>query len=141
MEWSAEALVIGVRRHGETSVILEVMAAGQGRHMGLVRGGRSTRLSPSLQPGHTLMVTWRARLADHLGTFATELVTPRAADLIADRTRLYLSQVLCDYLRLLPERDPHDEFLARAMGLLDQRAAPPALGAQLARLELNLLEE
>ena len=29
------------------------------------------------------------------------------ADLIADRTRLYACQLVCDHLRLLPERDPH----------------------------------
>ena len=112
MQWTGEGLIIGVRRHGETSVIAEVMVAGRGRHLGLVRGGRSRKLAATLQPGNTVQLTWRARLEEHLGTFAVELLDARAAELIADRTRLYASQLLCDHLRLLPERDPHDRLLA-----------------------------
>ena len=61
MEWTGEALLIGVRRHGETSVIAEAMVAGRGRHLGLVRGGRSRRLAAVLQPGNTVQLTWRAK--------------------------------------------------------------------------------
>ena len=60
MEWTGEALLIGVRRHGESSVIAEAMVAGRGRHLGLVRGGRSRRLAAVLQPGNTIQLTWRA---------------------------------------------------------------------------------
>jgi DNA repair protein RecO (recombination protein O) len=137
MEWTGEGLLIGIRRHGETSVIAEAMVAGRGRHLGLVRGGRSTRLAATLQPGNTVQLTWRARIEDHLGTFGIELLQARAAALIADRGRLYLGQVVCEHLRLLPERDPHDRLLGMALGLLD--AAPD--GAALARFELAILDE
>ncbi|MGB6921617.1 MAG: recombination protein O N-terminal domain-containing protein, partial [Methylovirgula sp.] len=59
MEWHDEGLIIGIRRHGETSVILEVMTAAHGRHLGLVRGGRSRRMRPMLQPGNQASLTWR----------------------------------------------------------------------------------
>jgi DNA repair protein RecO (recombination protein O) len=137
MEWSAEALLIGVRRHGETSVIAEAMVAGRGRHLGLVRGGRSARLAATLQPGNTVQLTWRARLEDHLGTFAVELLHARAAALISDRKRLYVAQLVCEHLRLLPERDPHDRLLAMAIDLVDGEPN----GAALARFELTLLDE
>jgi DNA repair protein RecO (recombination protein O) len=141
MQWSSSGLIIGVRRHGETSVIAEAMVAGRGRHLGLVRGGRSSKLAATLQPGNTVQLTWRARLDEHLGTFAVELIDARAAELIADRTRLYLSQLLCDHLRLLPERDPHDRLLGLAVDLLDDGQSPLQLGAGLARFELSLLDE
>lgn len=141
MEWTGEGLIIGVRRHGETSVILETMVAGRGRCLGLVRGGRSPKLAPFLQPGNTARLVWRARLEDHLGTFAAEVTSPRAARLMADRTRLYLMQMLAEHLRLLPERDPHDELLARAMGLIEREGDDHLLGADLARFELFLLDE
>lgn len=137
MEWTGEALLIGVRRHGETSLIAEAMVAGRGRSLGLVRGGRSAKLAPSLQVGNTVQLTWRARLEDHLGTFTVDLMHSRAADLMADRTRLYLTQLVCDHLRLLPERDPHDRLLGQALSLIDH--APD--GAALARFELALLDE
>lgn len=137
MEWTGEALLIGVRRHGETSLIAEAMVAGRGRYLGLVRGGRSSKLAPTLQVGNTIQLTWRARLEDQLGTFTVELLEARAADLIADRTRLYLAQVVAEHLRLLPERDPHDRLLGAALTLLD---SPPD-GAALARFELMLLDD
>ncbi|UYN99947.1 MAG: DNA repair protein RecO [Devosia sp.] len=137
MEWTGEALLIGVRRHGESSLIAEAMVAGRGRYLGLVRGGRSSRLSATLQPGNTIQLTWRARLEDHLGTFSVELLQARAAGLIADRKRLYLSQVVFEHLRLLAERDPHDRLLAMALDLIDHDPD----GAALARFELALLDE
>jgi DNA repair protein RecO (recombination protein O) len=140
MQWTAEGLIIGVRRHGETSVIAEAMVAGRGRHLGLVRGGRSSKLSATLQPGNSVQLTWRARLDDHLGTYAVELLDARAAGLIASRTRLYACQLLCDHLRLLPERDPHDRLLAFALHAL-KLESPAELGEALARFELFLLDE
>ena len=54
MEWRDEGLIIGVRRHGEASAIVETITRAHGRHLGLVRGGRSTRLRATLQPGNTI---------------------------------------------------------------------------------------
>ena len=140
MQWTGEGLIIGVRRHGETGVIAEVMVEGRGRHMGLVRGGRSMKYAAALQAGNSVQLTWRARLEEHLGTFALEVTDSRAANLIASRTRLYAAQLLCDHLRLLPERDPHDRLLGLVIRLLDA-TDDAALGAALARFELTLLEE
>src|SRR3954471_9292661 len=39
MQWTDEGVVLGVRKHGETSVILELMTREHGRHLGLVHGG------------------------------------------------------------------------------------------------------
>ncbi len=141
MQWTGEGLIIGVRRHGESSVIAEVMVAGRGRALGLVRGGRSSRLAATLQAGNSVQVAWRARLEEHLGTFQLELLEARAAGLIADRLRLYASQLTCEHLRLLPERDPHDRLLGLALRILDQQGTALELGASLARFELILLEE
>lgn len=137
MEWTGEGLLIGVRRHGETSVIAEAMVVGRGRHLGLVRGGRTRRLAAVLQPGNSLQLTWRARLEDQLGMFTVDLLQARAARLIDDRTQLYLSQLVCEHLRLFPERDPHDRLLGMALRLIDN----PPDGAELARFELAVLDD
>ena len=79
MEWIDEAIVLGVKRHGETSVILELMTHGHGRHLGLVRGGSGARLRGILQPGNAVRATWRARLDEHLGLYAVEGSTLRVA--------------------------------------------------------------
>ncbi len=141
MQWDGEGLIVGVRRHGESSVIAEVMVEGRGRHLGLIRGGRSSKLAATLQPGNSVQVSWRARLEEHLGTFTLELLEARAAGLIADREKLYASQIVCEHLRLLPERDPHDRLLGLAIRILDQAGSALELGASVARFELILLDE
>ena len=67
MEWRDQGLIIGVRRHGETSAIVELFTPQRGRHLGLVRGGRSRRMQPLLQLGNSVDVHWYARLDEHLG--------------------------------------------------------------------------
>ena len=66
MEWTDEAIVLGVRKHGETTVIAELMTRDRGRHLGLVQGGRSRTMRPVLQPGNSVRVTWRARLVSSM---------------------------------------------------------------------------
>lgn len=141
MEWSAEGLIIGVKRHGESALILEAMVPGRGRWQGLVRGGRSPKQAAFLQPGNSVHLVWRARLEDHLGHFAVEATRLRAAEMLADRQKLYLIQLLGDHLRLLPDRDPHDELLAAVFDLIDGERGPQELGMELARFEMFLLEE
>jgi DNA repair protein RecO (recombination protein O) len=137
MEWTAEGLLIGVRRHGESSVVAEAVLVDQGRWLGLIRGGRSSRNAPGLQPGNTMRFTWRARLEDHLGSFTCEVIEARAASLIEDRGRLYLAQLVFEHLRLLPEREPHNELLAKALSLIDR--TPDA--ASVLAFERDLLDE
>ena len=79
MEWSDQGLVLGARRHGETSAIVELMTRNHGRYLGLVRGGRSRKSRPILQPGNLVSVVWRARLDEHLGYYQIEPQLLRAA--------------------------------------------------------------
>src|SRR4051812_49962880 len=62
MEWTDDGIVLGVRRHGESSAIVELLTRGHGRHLGLVRGGAGKRMRPLLQPGNSVRAVWRARL-------------------------------------------------------------------------------
>lgn len=141
MEWSEEGIVVGTRRHGETDVILEVVTAGHGRHLGLVKGGRSRRLRPVLQPGNTLALTWRARLHEHLGNFRAEPVTERSSALMASPVGAFGLALAGAHLRLLPERDPHPRLFTALAAMLD-RFGRPALAAELmVRFELLLLDE
>ena len=54
MQWTDEGIVIGVKRHGEASAILELMTREHGRHLGLVRGGFGSRMKPILQTGNSV---------------------------------------------------------------------------------------
>jgi DNA repair protein RecO (recombination protein O) len=141
MQWSEEAVVLGVRRHGETSAIADLLTRGHGRHLGLVRGGRSRKSRPVLQPGNLVLAGWRARLEDQLGTFTVEAVEMRAAGLIAESFKLSGLSTLTGWSQVLPEREPHPKLydaLTVALAALDDDAVWPAV---LVRYEMGLLEE
>jgi DNA repair protein RecO (recombination protein O) len=141
LEWRDEGLVIGVKRHGETSAIIEALTKAHGRHLGLVRGGRSARLQSLLQPGNSLGLVWRARLDEHLGAYAIEPLNLRAGRLIASGLALAGVSYLGALLRLLPERDPHEslhEALEIIADHLDLADVAPTL---IARFELQVLAE
>lgn len=141
MEWADTALVIGGRRHGETSVILEIMTREHGRHLGIVRGGRSRALQPVLQPGNAVRVVWRARLEEHLGTFAVEAQESRAGRLMARASALHGLNHLSALLHLLPERDPHTALFDMADALA-RHLDDPVLAPDLAvRFELAILAD
>src|ERR1700761_7090611 len=88
MEWRDEGVVIGLKRLGESSSVLEAMTRTHGRHLGVVRGARSQKLAPVLQPGNTVGLVWRARLDEHLGAYAVEPLTLRAARFLPSATAL-----------------------------------------------------
>jgi DNA repair protein RecO (recombination protein O) len=141
MEWSEEGIVVGTRRHGEADVIVEVITAAHGRHLGLVKGGRSRVLRPVLQAGNTLSLTWRARLHEHLGNFRVEPMIERSSELMASAVGAFGLALAGEHLRLLPERDPHPR-LFEALGLMLDRFHRPALAAEMmARFEVLLLDE
>src|SRR5258706_13683594 len=83
MEWTDDGIVLGVRRHGESSAIVELLTRGHGRHLGLVRGGASSRMRPLLQPGNSVCAVWRARLHEHPGYYQLEGIRLRAATMQA----------------------------------------------------------
>ncbi|WP_029003177.1 DNA repair protein RecO [Azorhizobium doebereinerae] len=141
MEWTDEGIVLGVRRHGESGAIVELMTRARGRHAGLVRGGASRRLAALLQPGNTLHAVWRARIESQLGLMVVEPVTLRSDGLMRSAHGSFGVTYLTTLLRLLPERDPHPGLFATLDAILDAFEAPAAAGELLARFEVALLAE
>src|SRR5471030_2054518 len=141
MEWTDEGIVLGVRRHGESSAIVELLTRGHGRHLGLVRGGSGSRMRPLLQPGNSVRAVWRARLDEHLGSYLIEATRLRAATVLASSHAVYGVTHLAALARLLPERDPHQDIydmLDRTLNDFDD-----AVGAavHVVRFELAMLAE
>lgn len=141
MEWRADGILLGVRRHGEHAAILDLFTADLGRHMGVVRGGASRKMAPLLQPGAQLDATWRARLDAHLGAYSVELIRGRAADAMGDRLALAGLSAVCAMLSFaLPERHAYPALYARSLAVLDGLGADRWAEAYLT-WELALLEE
>jgi DNA repair protein RecO (recombination protein O) len=141
MQWMDEGIVLGTRRHGEGSAIIEVMTRAHGRHLGLVRGGAGSRLRPVLQPGNSVRVEWRARLDDHLGNYSVEGLRLRAASFLGLPHAVYGVTHLAALCRLLPERDAHSEVYDRLEAALEHIDDPAVVAVNVVRFELRLLAE
>jgi DNA repair protein RecO (recombination protein O) len=143
MEWQDTAIVLSTRPHGENGVILELLTRDHGRHLGLVRGGTSRRVRPTLQPGNTLDVSWRARIAENLGSYTAELAKARAGALMESRESLAgfnaFAAIAC---AAMPEREAHAPVFAVGEILLDAMAVsdPRHWLVLYARWEAGLLE-
>src|SRR4030081_2808133 len=141
MEWTDDGIILGVRRHGESSAIVELLTRSHGRHLGLVRGGSSKRMRPLLQPGNSVTTVWRARLDEHLGYYAVEGTRLRAATLLASAHATYGITHLASLVRLLPERDPHEDIYEMLERTLDDFDDAGEAAAHLIRFELAMLAE
>ena len=141
MEWRDEALVLGVRRHGESSVIAELMTRAHGRHAGMVRSGRSRAMQPVLQPGNSVDAIWRARIEEHLGLYAIEATRLRTSVLMDSSRALHGVGLVCALLRLLPEREPHPMLYDMAGVIVDRLHEDGIAPALMVRFEMALLVE
>lgn len=141
MEWTDDGIVLGTRRHGEGNAIVELMTREHGRHLGMVRGGAGSRLRPVLQPGNVLHVVWRARLDEHLGTYTVDALNLRAGKFLGAAHAVYAVTHLASLVRLLPERDPHENMFDVLDMICDHLDAPVDTAARIVRFELDMLAE
>ena len=119
MEWTDEAIVLSARRHGESSAVVQLLTASQGRHAGLMRGAGGKRNRGVAEPGNLVQAAWKARLADHLGTLTLEPLHQTAAILMAAPRRLAGLVSACAVVEAaLPEREPHPALYAGLRALL-----------------------
>jgi DNA repair protein RecO (recombination protein O) len=140
MQWTDSGIVLGARRHGESSVILELMTAKHGRHLGVVRGGRGRRYAAMLQPGNGVLATWQARIEDHLGAYTVEAERHRAAELIGSAAALYAIGYLGALVRLLPERDPQEGLHAALDLVLGHLGEMDVAAPLIVRFEVEMLK-
>jgi len=120
MEWNDDAIVLSSKPLGENGTILELLTRDHGRYSGLVRGGASRRVKPTLQPGNSVHVGWRARLEEHLGSFTAELARARAGDLMDSREGLAgLNAFTAMTSAAMPEREAHAPVFLGGEILLD----------------------
>lgn len=142
MDWRDHGILLTVRRHGESSALIEVFTQSHGRHAGLVRGGTSRKMAPHLQPGAQLDLAWSARLEDHLGTYKAEPLRSRAAIAMSSRLALAGLNAVCALLAFaLPDREPHPELYARSEALLDLLDTEDLWPLGYLRWELALMED
>jgi DNA repair protein RecO (recombination protein O) len=140
----AEALILAVRQHGEHGAIVRALTAEHGLQAGYVRGGRSRRIRPILQPANLVLGEWRARTEDQLAGLTVELIHSRAPLFAEPLPAAALEWVTALAATALPEAQPYPHIHAALEGVIGAiEAAPAARGwaVALARYELLLLAE
>jgi DNA repair protein RecO (recombination protein O) len=139
MQWTDSGIVLGMRRHGESSVILELMTQAHGRHLGVVRGGRGKRHAAALQPGNRVRAIWQSRLEEQLGTYQIEPEEHRAAALMGSSGALYAIGYLAALTRLLPERESHEGLHAALDLIIGHLGTLPVAAPLVIRYEMEIL--
>jgi DNA repair protein RecO (recombination protein O) len=142
MDFEDDAFVLAARVHGEAGAIVEFLTAEHGRYVAHVAGGGSRRVRPFLQPGGRVIVRYRARVAEQLGSAQIEPVGEGPSALFDDPLALAgLASAASVTAGALPERESHPgAFLAfEALGAaLTQVEIWPAVYV---RFEAGLLQE
>lgn len=143
MHWQDHGIILGARRHGETSGIVSILTREHGRHQGLARGIAGKRLRGVVEPGNAVSCGWSGRLADHLGIWTIELERAHAAAALDDPLRLAgLAAATAMVEACLPEREPHPALYDGLGILLEAIAAgESAWPFVYVRFELGLLSE
>ena len=141
MEWHDDGIVLAARKHGETSAIVTLLTRRHGRHAGLVRGGMGRVKRGLFQPGNRVRATWRARLAEHLGSYTCEMTAAVAAPFMDDQLRLAALSAICAMAEAaLPERERYEpiyEGMGILLDVLDQDIWPTIY----VKWEMGLLQE
>ena len=144
MHIRAEAIVLSTRIHGEHGAVARALTREYGVQPGYVRGGRSRRIRPVLQPANLVLGDWRARTGEQLAGLTVELVASRAALYAEPLPAAALQWATALAAAALPEAQPYPLIYDALSGTLDAiEAAPSARGwaAALARYELVVLAE
>lgn len=119
MEWTDRGLVVAHRKHGESGAIVALLTREHGRHLGLARGAGGRRSVGLYELGALVAARWRARLPEHLGNWACEMVTPFAAAVLDDAGRLAaLTAAVTVIDQAVPEREPHPVLFDATLDLL-----------------------
>lgn len=144
MHLRAEALILSIRQHGENHAIVRALTAADGLQAGYVRGGRSRRIRPILQPANLVLGEWRARTEEQLAGLTVELIHSRAPLYAEPLPAAALEWVTALTATALPEGLPYPRLYAALDGVIGAiEAAPAARGwaVALARYELLMLAE
>ncbi len=115
MKWSDEGIILSVVPFSENEARLSVLTQNNGRQSGLYR---LLKRQPSLHIGDMVVVTWNARLSEHLGRFVVERKISLASRMFNDPWKLWLLQHACGLMTTLPERHSYPQLYTHLMDLL-----------------------
>jgi len=120
MNWNDNGIIISMRKHGDNSLILNVLTENHGLHSGYIRNKISKKNSFIYQMGNVLSITWTGRLEEHLGYFKCELLYSFSYKFLNNRLALNALNSFCDLHNfLLPEREVYKNLFSKSIKFLE----------------------
>jgi DNA repair protein RecO (recombination protein O) len=144
MRFTAPAIVVAIRPHGEVGGVVRLLTAEHGLQAAYVRGARGRRMRPVLLSGNVVEANLAARTEGQLAQATVELVHSRAPLLGEPLPAAAIDWACALTATVLPEGQPYPRLFAALDGLLSAIEAAPAAsgwGGALVRFELLLLAE
>jgi DNA repair protein RecO (recombination protein O) len=144
MHLDSPAIVCALLPHGEYGAVVRFLTPADGLVAAYVRGGRSRRLRPVLQPGNGVALSLRSRVDSQLAAATVELTAARAALATSAAGAAALEWLTALTATALSEGVPHPALHAALDALIAGIAAgagPLALGEGVVRYEHLLLAE
>jgi DNA repair protein RecO (recombination protein O) len=142
MEWEDDAFVLSARAHGETGALVDVLTTHHGRFVAHVAGGASRKMKPFLQAGARVIVRYRSRVSEQMGSAVLEPVGEGPSALFDDASALAcLSAAAAVAAGALPEREPHPGAFLALEALSAVLVLPDVWPAVFVRFEAGLLQD
>lgn len=143
MDLTTPAIICAVRSHGEHGAVVQLFTP-TGLLAGYVRGGRSRRLRPVLQPGNGVRARLVARVDSQLAAATVELDRARTVIALTPLGGAGLEWLTALTATALTESEAHPRLYNALDGLLEAMAlgsTPTRWLAGLVQYELLLLAE
>ena len=142
MDFEDDAYVLAVRAHGETGAIVELLTSTHGKYAAHVAGAASRRMKPFLQAGARVILNYRSRTSEQLGSAALEPVGEGPSALFDDSLALAgLAAAAAISAGALPEREPHPGAFLGFEALVMALQAVENWPAVFVRFEAGLLQD
>jgi DNA repair protein RecO (recombination protein O) len=142
MEFDDQAFILSARPYGETGAIIEALSESHGKYAAYVAGGASRRIKAALQAGSRVMVRYRARVSDQLGSATVEAVGEGSSALFDDPLALAaLAAAAAVAGGALAEREPHPGVFLAFEALTRSLTDPDIWPAVFVRFEAGLLQD
>ena len=119
MHFTAPAILVAARPHGETAVIARMLTEESGLIAAYVAGGRGRQLRPVVIPGNLVQADIRAKSDSQLPFARLELVTSRGPWLSEPLPAAAIAWVTALTASVLPERNTYPALYDALGGLLD----------------------
>ncbi len=106
-----EGYIVGIRKHGDKSLILTVLTKHSGKIIGYVKGALNKKTFSTFQLGNKIHIQGYARLDENMISLKAELISPNAIYFMSSPQKLDVLSSFCALCHdCLPEKQDLERF-------------------------------